>query len=212
MNDQHPAEGDWAEWWPNGRQRWIKQALSIEQLVEAAFLAGWDTRNGQLSRLAVSIEGEREARAEQFTAPTPPLGLPRRAPVMPQRDVREAMMARMGIPPSGPAPGRNWMAEMAARADGGPPPVMNLDDYVNSQHFERPQAEPGPDLATLARIKERIEAITPAPGNPDPDETRDLPVVADDIDPREATFERLRAAWTEEYGPEGQKEDSKWVS
>lgn len=178
MNDQHPAEGDWAEWWPNGRQRWIKQALSIEQLVEAAFLAGWDARNNRLTAMAMT-PGDTGYRPPRFPQP---------APVMPQR-----------------VPGQ-WMPQ------SGPPPVMNLADYVNSQHFERPQAEPGPDLATLARIKERIEAITPAPGNPDPDETRDLPVVADDIDPREATFERLRAAWTEEYGPEGQKEDTRWVS
>lgn len=180
MTDQHPAAGDWTEWWPGGHDRWIKQAMSIEQLVRAAFLAGWDARNNRLTALA-RTPGDTGMQ----------MRYPQSAPVMPQR-----------------VPGQQM-------PQYGPPPVMNLADYANSKDFERPRPPAGHDLATLNRIKERIEAITPAPGQPevpDPDETRDLPVIRADDSPLDTTFERLQAAWTEEYGPDGPKEDSKWVS
>lgn len=221
MTDQHPAQADYQEWWPGGHDRWIQQAMSIEQLVRSAFLAGWDARNSHLRALALTPDSDPQGEyaPEPLMYPGPiPLpgqqspgwrGFPQPAPDMPQRTPGQSLL------PSGPAPGRNWMAEMAARAGGGPAPVMRLADYANSRDLARPQPPAGPDLATLGRIKQRIEAITPAPGRsavPDPAETRDLPVIRADDNPLDITFERLQAAWTEEYGPEGHEEDTKWVS
>lgn len=68
MPDQQPGEAEFAEAWPALRERWLSEGLSTEQLVQAAYLAGFAARKAQLMRLAYSPEGIDELRAERFRA------------------------------------------------------------------------------------------------------------------------------------------------
>lgn len=77
------SENRASEWYygPEGKRKWIEDAESVEEFVKRAFEAGWAARNGQLDRLAVSLEGERELAGEPFRAKVPPFEVPGPPPV-----------------------------------------------------------------------------------------------------------------------------------
>ena len=52
MADQNDPESEFRDWWPTGRERWIKESASVRNLVRWAFLAGWQRRDDRLTRIA----------------------------------------------------------------------------------------------------------------------------------------------------------------
>jgi hypothetical protein len=130
MTDQHPAEGTWAEAWPQLRRKWLDEELTIERLVRESFVAGWDARKEHTAaktealRLAYSPDGEREREEQPFRAKVPPFEAPRSW----VRDIMQKARPEQSPGTIEPEP---------ARYPVGPPPVTRIDDYteVTEQEF-----------------------------------------------------------------------------
>lgn len=69
MADYEP-KSEFEAWWPVGRERWISESASVNDFVEWAFTAGWQQRDDQLRKAALSPDSDGQTRAMRFL-PTP---------------------------------------------------------------------------------------------------------------------------------------------
>jgi hypothetical protein len=82
MADYEPQD-EFEAWWPVGRKRWIDESASVYNFVRWAFCAGWQQRDAQLRRAALTPDSAGQTRPLRF--------IPRAAP---------------NFMPAEPAPGR----------------------------------------------------------------------------------------------------------
>lgn len=122
MTDQQPGEAEFAEAWPSLRERWLSENLSIEQLVQAAYLAGFAARKAQLMRLAYSPDGIDELRSEQSRAADS------------GRYGYSRQLLRHYNPTSMPAPADGWYTGQPTREDTRILPAVEGEDPADPGH------------------------------------------------------------------------------
>lgn len=65
MADYEPQD-EFEAWWPVGRKRWIDESASVYNFVRWAFCAGWQQRDDQLRKAALSPDSDGQTRAMRF--------------------------------------------------------------------------------------------------------------------------------------------------